>query len=452
LIACGAALLLAGCGGARQSVKTSGAAEFKEAGCGSCHTLAAARTHGVIGPNLDELRPDYATVLRQVLRGGGGMPSFRGKLSARSVRALAAYVSKASAHSGAQVITFVPDHRTPNQCHGDFLCLRQAYGNIAFYKGPKIALALLDRAQRANTQLAGFCHQITHEIGHAALARYHGNAAEALGQGAMTCWSGYYHGVVERAFSGVPRDRVSATASKMCTSLASATVFIRYQCVHGLGHGLMIYSGGDLFYSLRVCDSLTTRWDQSSCTGGVFMQSFLPPIPGMQMATMQMTARQTNDLIYPCKAVAERDKLYCYLQITDRILPHVGYNWRLAARWCHKSEPTWVATCFQSLGRDVSGFTGENARRISVLCAFAASSSDECLYGAVRDMTANDANGKRASTLCLMRIALGRGRCFEAIGSILGGLARERDGRRVLCDKSAPRAYRNACYRGAAAL
>ena len=54
------------------------------------------------------------------------------------------------------------------------------------------------------------------------------------------------------------------------------STFLLYQCVHGLGHGLMIYSRNDLPYSLRICDGLATAWDRNSCTGGVFMQNFLP--------------------------------------------------------------------------------------------------------------------------------------------------------------------------------
>src|ERR671937_1181258 len=37
-----------------------GAAVFASAGCGTCHTLAAAGSHGSLGPNLDKLRPPAA--------------------------------------------------------------------------------------------------------------------------------------------------------------------------------------------------------------------------------------------------------------------------------------------------------------------------------------------------------------------------------------------------------
>jgi mono/diheme cytochrome c family protein len=43
--------------------------------CGSCHTLAAAGTSGEVGPNLDTLKPDRATVLRAIASGPGVMPT-----------------------------------------------------------------------------------------------------------------------------------------------------------------------------------------------------------------------------------------------------------------------------------------------------------------------------------------------------------------------------------------
>jgi mono/diheme cytochrome c family protein len=108
------ALLLVGCGGnggdsatttqqssTQDSTATSGggnasAAEGKQLftqNCGGCHTLADAGTNGQVGPNLDDLKPNEATVERQVTNGGGKMPAFKGRLSADQIKAVATYVS-----------------------------------------------------------------------------------------------------------------------------------------------------------------------------------------------------------------------------------------------------------------------------------------------------------------------------------------------------------------------
>jgi len=61
--------------------------------CGGCHTLKDAGTTGNVGPNLDDLKPDEATVQRQVTNGGGVMPAFKGQLTDAQIKAVAQYVS-----------------------------------------------------------------------------------------------------------------------------------------------------------------------------------------------------------------------------------------------------------------------------------------------------------------------------------------------------------------------
>jgi cbb3-type cytochrome c oxidase subunit III len=60
--------------------------------CGSCHVLADAGTTGTIGPNLDQGKPSLQTAITQITNGGGGMPAFKGQLSAAEIRALAQYL------------------------------------------------------------------------------------------------------------------------------------------------------------------------------------------------------------------------------------------------------------------------------------------------------------------------------------------------------------------------
>ncbi|MGB2874527.1 MAG: c-type cytochrome [Gaiellaceae bacterium] len=63
------------------------------ANCGSCHTLANAGTTGKVGPNLDQLKPAFARVQRQVINGGAIMPAFKGRLTPAQIKAVAKYVS-----------------------------------------------------------------------------------------------------------------------------------------------------------------------------------------------------------------------------------------------------------------------------------------------------------------------------------------------------------------------
>jgi mono/diheme cytochrome c family protein len=77
----------------------AGKAIFTSAGCNGCHTLAAANATGQVGPNLDELKPDYDAIVAQVENGGGGMPPFQGQLSDDEIKNVAAFVF-VSTHQG----------------------------------------------------------------------------------------------------------------------------------------------------------------------------------------------------------------------------------------------------------------------------------------------------------------------------------------------------------------
>jgi hypothetical protein len=345
--------------------------------------------------------------------------------------------------------TFEPDDTKVADCKGDAACLEQAFGNLAYHEGPKAALPVFDRLMREDRAVEAGCHRIAHTIGSAALARNEGNVARTFAEGSASCWSGYYHGILERAFADVEsRAQLGGVARTLCEDTEiRANTYLAYQCVHGLGHGLMIQTGYDMPVALDVCDRLATDWDRTSCSGGVFMENISSSY-GFESRWLK-----DDDLVYPCNArlVQEDFKVYCYLMVTSRILQENGYNWQKTAKTCSGVASAWVATCFQSYGRDASGFTRQNPKRILDLCRIAGAGESDCIYGAARDMSSNYAGGREASGLCKRAPASERARCFEGIGTILGSLNESEEGRRSACSELTKR-YVRPCLRGAGVL
>ena len=447
-----AVVLAAGCGSSGSSSKAAasspGAKVFAKAGCAGCHTLNAAGAKGQVGPNLDELKPDESTVARQVRNGGSGMPPFGSRLSSTQIAQVAAFVSGAAKSSGRASFVFHPDDTTVESCqHSNKpFCYRQAFANLAYKEGPQKALQVLSGDDQSMPAVHSDCHQITHWVGHGGLAHYHNDAAQALSHGAMTCNSGYYHGVLQSAFAGLPKGAVEHKARVLCTTPAVNTDdFLLYQCVHGLGHGLMIYSGDDLPWSLRTCHTLQSDFDRVSCTGGVFMQN--------QDTTMGRSKYlKASNPLYPCNIVARQDKYYCYLMATSLILPKVSYNWKRASDWCRRAEKGWVDICFQSLGRDASGTSQYNAAQAVRICSAAGSGESDCIYGVARDFGNNYAGDRRSLAACTATPTRFKARCYEGLGTIFGALHRDEAGRRAACNDGIPKRYRLACLKGAAVL
>jgi hypothetical protein len=339
---------------------------------------------------------------------------------------------------------FEPDDTRLVDCKGDFACLEQAFGNLAYREGPQPSIRLFDRLMTTDDAVEGNCHRIVHMIGSASLARYHGNVAKAFAEGSASCWSGYYHGILSHAFTDVELKDLGAASRGLCDDEGiRATDYLAYQCVHGLGHGLMIYTGYNLPLSLETCDELATDWDQSSCSGGVFMENVTPSLG----ATTEWL--KDDDPVYPCNSVAKRHKYYCYLMVTSRILAVNGYDLEETAATCRSVEKDWVAICFQSFGRDASGSTRQDAAEIVPLCRLAGRWESDCIYGAARDITSNDANASRSRELCEAADAPPlKDVCYDGIGTILRGLSASEDDVRAACAEATTR-YLASCLRGA---
>lgn len=102
-VAVALALLAVGCGSSGSTATGDqpgdGKQIFVDAGCGNCHTLAAAGTNGGSGPTLTNFKASKEEVATQVANGGGGMPAFSGDLTAKQIDAVAEFVA---ANDGSQ--------------------------------------------------------------------------------------------------------------------------------------------------------------------------------------------------------------------------------------------------------------------------------------------------------------------------------------------------------------
>jgi hypothetical protein len=341
---------------------------------------------------------------------------------------------------------FRPDKTRLSQCRGEPACYQQAFGNLAFARGPRVALRRFDAAIRTNPVVTAHCHPMAHVIGSASLARAHGDVARAFAQGSASCWSGYYHGILERAFAQrKPDEDVSDVARSLCAKRNEWTVFLAYQCVHGLGHGLMITLGYDLPGALRVCDHLTTEWDRSSCAGGAFMENIVAS------SIVRSPWLKTDDPLFPCQRVAERHRLSCYLVATSWINRLNGFNWQQTARTCRSAPTRWIPACFQSMGRDASGYTVQNADRVVTICRRDRAYWQDCVAGATRDFAANFSSGPRAATLCKLIPAYAQPRCYYEIGTIVGAMRAAPAARGAECARTTIARLAD-CLRGASAV
>ncbi len=441
------AVVLASCGddkSASAGDAVKGKRLFTAHGCGGCHTFAAAGSSGTTGPDLDAALPSTRTVVRQLGRGGGLMPSFADKLSDADMRDLAAFVGAGRSSGKAVAKPFAPDRTRLSDCgEGTAECIEQAFGNVTFNEGPDAALAKLQATLQSNRAVQIDCHRIAHRMGSAALTRFKDRVAPAFVAGSPICASGYYHGIIERAFLGQPTERLATVARQLCSDpKIDAQRFLSYQCIHGLGHGLMIYSGYDLPQSLQTCDGLRTGFQRVSCSGGVFMENFNSSY-GVKSRYLR-----AGDPIYPCNSVAKRHKLYCYMLVTANILRVNGGDLRRTADACRASERDWIGTCYESFGRDASGIAGKDAGEALASCRLAGQWQGECIYGVAREIVNSDAAGPRGGRFCARTPYRHQDRCYQGVGSVLAAIAQTTPALRRACREVSGH-HAGSCLRGA---
>lgn len=279
-----------------------------------------------------------------------------------------------------------------------FDCYQKHYKGLVDGRGIQAAFEDLRQRYDQNSYVVSQCHPLTHVIGNSAAEKYQ-TASEAYLHGDSFCWSGYYHGVLEGVLSKIGMDKAVAEINDICKDIPgrSKYSFDYYNCVHGLGHGLMAITSDELFQSLKLCDGLQGTWEESSCYGGVFMENVI--VDNKNHFTKYL---KPSEPLYPCNAVDERYKSACYLMQTSYMLKVSGQDFSKVFALCGKADKNYIATCYQSLGRDASGHSVSNVESTKKSCYLGTTfeAKSNCIIGAVKDFISYFHSDVQAKTLC----------------------------------------------------
>jgi hypothetical protein len=278
-----------------------------------------------------------------------------------------------------------------------FGCYEDYYRLLVKTKG--VAAAFVDLKQRydQNGYIKSQCHPITHVIGSTAGVLY-GDVGKAYAQGDSVCWSGYYHGVMEGIIGQITSSELAKKMDGICAKIPgkASYSFDYYNCVHGLGHGVMAISQNELFDSLKLCDNISGGWEQSSCWGGAFMENII--VDNKNHFTKYL---KPEDPLYPCDAVDDKYKSTCYLMQTSYMLKVTNSDFKKVFELC-STVGNYAATCYQSLGRDASGRSISNVEATKASCNLGKDydQKSNCIVGAVKDFISYHHSDVQAKQLC----------------------------------------------------
>lgn len=209
------------------------------------------------------------------------------------------------------------------------------------------------------------CHQEAHVLGRSA---FESDGKDAFASGDLSCHSGFYHGAMEGFLKINGTTNLAQNISDICQGFE--TSFGKFECLHGVGHGLMAYKNYDLPEALKACDLLLETFDQTSCYGGVFMENII--IGQVQSIDgVHHTKWLSDDPHFPCNALDPGNntlQFQCYMMQTSRMLNIYSYDYQKVIEQCSLAVAPMIPVCFQSLGRDIAGNVLRNPSEIVKNC------------------------------------------------------------------------------------
>jgi hypothetical protein len=299
---------------------------------------------------------------------------------------------------------------------GDLTCFRDHYRALVLAKDVDAAFVDIKDAYDKAEPVKANCHQLVHVIGRAAGDKF-GDLAKAYGEGDDFCSSGYYHGVIEAIIAKIGYDQLRPKMDTICAGATADKKYslYHYNCVHGLGHGVMAVSRSELFESLTTCDSLTDTWERESCFGGVFMENI------MAEANPHHTTKylKSEDPVYPCNAVGVPYKTQCYGMQSSYMLKVAGYDFGKVFGMCDTVEADFRHVCYESIGRDASGSTISNAEPTRDICMKGRDQAARagCVTGAVKDFVYYHHSNQAGEAFCAVLDATLRDGCLSVARS-----------------------------------
>lgn len=385
-------------------------------------------------------------------------------------------------------------------------CIERTLVSLIDQAGIAKSMEVLDTLATRDDGMRNNAHPLAHGLG---IAAY--RSPETLAATFAACpvsqMSGCPHGVIQGYFLDLSRQGRSigtAEVDGLCNPHKD-NQFMYFQCAHGVGHGLMAVHENHLPMSLESCDLATDDFIRLSCYGGAFMENIVnathPHHSAGGHATTQgdghgghgqpaqadhgdghaghgepaaaghgdhgahggqaamdhgdWKALDRNDWLYPCNAVADKYQDACYTMQTSAVMYFNYGDVPATAAVCDRAPSQFAATCFMSLGRDITAFAAQQHQRTIDMCLRTSASAGGgrgrqwCYLGAVQTLMNQSADSEPGMRFCrLLQGTDDKGECYRVVGQMVSTLVTDTGARTERC-RAAENEFVATCRRGA---
>ena len=194
-----------------------------------------------------------------------------------------------------------------------------------------------------------FCHSYGHHLGEF-LFDYVRDVNQAFSSSdQVLCGGATYHGIVQNfMISEVTENNISPTEidiSEICPEDSEHPHAIeRWECLHGIGHGLTITHDYDIFAAVERCNEFEHGWESVSCAKGLFMENV-----NNYYRTGIGTIKE-DDVLFPCNTVDEKFAPPCYHYQVTHISKIKNGDVIEMFEECNKI-PNFAKYCYRGMGK-----------------------------------------------------------------------------------------------------
>ncbi len=241
--------------------------------------------------------------------------------------------------------------------------------------------------------VAGTCHPLLHHIGKEAFKKYQ-TFATAMSYQDSFCNSGYSHGVIQQYFS----DNLNVESKVTNTCKDETVAFTRWQCIHGIGHGVM-YATGDAFdESLELCELLSNSTDIKTCANGVFMEQFIMTDHSGHLR--EMSHKNTDKSI--CTQQKKTYQATCLQYAPTAYLEKNKNDYTGAFSYCTDKDELLVVYCISGVGSQAMKEQINDPSKVATICAGAGQDNyiAACISGASSLYVYHHASAAKAYDVC----------------------------------------------------
>lgn len=288
--------------------------------------------------------------------------------------------------------------------------LKVKFESLVKNSDPRRAIRSLEQESQQNDKVSALCHDILHDIGHAAYKKY-GNFKDAVQYQSDFCNSGYIHGLFESYFASA--DDPLAGLSDVCSDYASGKrQFDLWQCHHGIGHGFMYLTGGDLDKSLALCGrGLGT--DAADCQNGVYMEVF-----NLEVLAKEKDYVDSDDPFSTCSD-SDIAKADCYLYVPAYLSQTAGMEYAEIFKECQKAEYEFRDYCIYGVGTEAIKRNMDDPHIVFSMCGQAGMTSYQtvCVAGVTGMYMSQEGSHAAGQKLCKKAPQNYRAVCQDTVAS-----------------------------------